>query len=359
MTQGQKPRLQGPAGWEKFPLFWFLLFLSYRCTRRCPYCYTFNQVGDDDPAQMDARTFDRLLEWIPEVWRANNTDRNVVCFLGGEPLLRTDRIRQVMEAVTRGTKNMQAMVTTNADLVDTVNWDDLAHIQWMTVNITDIGIPELSRRMTVIRQHANVKNQTIAVTLDDANLERILEIARFGIENGYRLRCQKNLFKSGDLAYQKQVLAQYHRLCDLLETYAARGYNVHTTFLLDLLVPGWTADTSPYPCGKRIAAVFPDGTFGPCIRDHGFKTGTLFDPDPMDRLQCDRFHFDVSLPDISDDCRKCPSATACQGGCPRDKLLVTGSRSGKSVFCAVHREIIPRLQQLGQTGANGTAHHKS
>ena len=41
-------RLTGGPGWEKFPLFWFLLFLSYKCTRMCEYCYVFNQVGYDD-----------------------------------------------------------------------------------------------------------------------------------------------------------------------------------------------------------------------------------------------------------------------------------------------------------------------
>lgn len=341
-------RRTGPRGWEKLPLFWFLLFLSYRCTRRCSYCYAFNQVGDDNRLEMDEDTFSRLLEWIPEVWLANHVKVNIVNFLGGEPLLRTDRIRRVMDSVFAHTGGMQGLVNTNGDLVDTVNWDDLDHIKWMTVNITDIGIDELARRMRIIKDRSAVVNQTIAVTLDEYNLQRILDISRFGLENGYRLRYNKNLFKGMDPAYQTHVLEKYHELCDLLEDYAARGYDVHTTFLLDLLIPLWDLEASPYPCGRRLATVFPDGSFGPCIRDHAFKTGTIFDPDPISKLQCRRFHFDLNQPDVPDACRSCESKTTCQGGCPRDKLLVTGTRSGQSVVCDIHREIIPRLRRLEQ-----------
>ena len=341
-------RLSGPDGWEKFPYFWFLLFLSYKCTKRCSYCYAFNQVGDDNSLTMDEKTFSRLLEWIPEVWRVNNVKVNIVNFLGGEPLLWTERIRRVMDAVNRHTDGMIGLVNTNGDLVDTVNWDDLEEIKWMTINITDISIDELSRRMKIIRDRSNVVNQTIAVTLDDVNLERILDISRFGIENGYRLRYNKNLFKGADEDYQAHLLQTYHELCDLLEGYVGQGVDVHTTFLLDLLIPLWDLEDSPYPCGKRLATVFPDGSFGPCIRDHSFKTGTIFDPDPMAKLQCGRFHFNVNQPDVPDECRDCDSKTTCQGGCPRDKLLMTGTRSGKSVMCDIHREIIPRLRRLEQ-----------
>ena len=209
-----------------------------------------------------------------------------------------------------------------------------------------ISIEELSRRIKSIVDRANVVNQTIAVSLDEINLERILDISRFGIENGYRLRYSKNLFKGSDAEYKKRVLQKVHELCDLLEDYVVRGYDVHTTFLLDLLIPLWDLDDSPYPCGRRLATVFPDGSIGPCIRDHSFKTGTIFDPDPLSTLQCDLFHFDLKQPDVPDECRRCESRTTCQGGCPRDKLLMTGVRSGKSVVCDIHREIIPRLRQV-------------
>jgi radical SAM protein with 4Fe4S-binding SPASM domain len=339
-------RLQGDGVWAKFPFFWFLLTMSYRCTRKCTYCYAFHEVGYDNKMEMDDSTFSKLLEWIPEIWKANNIKVNVIVFLGGEPLLRTDRIKKVMDSVYNNTCGMQGNVTTNADLVDSVNWDDLEDIQWITTNITDISIPELSRRMQIIGERSNVKGQSIAAVLDDDNLDRILKITRFGVENGYRLRYSRNLFRGLDAEYRRRLLKKYHEVCDLLEHYVTRGFNVYTTFLFDDLIPSWNLGSSPHLCGKRIAAVYPDGSIGPCNRNQPYKTGTIFDTNPLDLLQCKAFHFNFERPDISKECRDCTSRTTCQGGCPNDKLLLTGTSSGKSVMCDIHKEIIPRLYYL-------------
>jgi uncharacterized protein len=339
-------RLQGPEPWQKLPCFWFHLFLSYRCTRNCAYCYSFNQVGADNQAEMDERTFARLLEWIPEVWRLNNVKVNAVGFLGGEPLLRTDRIKKVMDAVYAATDGMQGFLYTNGDPVDSVRWDDLEDVQWISTNITDVGLDELARRMKVVRERSNVINQTVVATLDDFNLERILDVSRFGLEHGYRLRFYRDLYRGLDSGYRRRLLRKYHVLCDLLETYVVRGYDVHTTFLFDTLIPLWTDESSPYLCGKRAAAVYPDGTIGPCLRNHTFKSGTIFDENPLAALECDTFHYDLGRPGLPDECRSCDCRAVCQGGCPNDKLLLTGTTSGRSVVCEIHREIIPRLRRL-------------
>jgi len=341
-------RLKGLGYWEKLPHFWFLFFMSYKCTRRCEYCYSFKQLENGDVAEMDERTFARLLEWIPEVWRANNVKVNCIGFLGGEPLLRTDRIKKVMDAVYDNTDGMQGYLYTNGDLIDSVNWDDLEDIQWIHLNITDISLEEIARRMKIIADRSNVINQTIVATLDDYNLERLLEVSKFGVENGYRLRYQMDLYKGLDVEFKRRVTNKYHELCDLLENYIRTGYEVHTTFLLDTLISGWDSEASPYLCGKRLASVYPDGSVGPCIRDHTFRTGTIFDPDPMSILQSDTFHYGLDKVGIPDECLVCESRMACQGGCPHDKMLLTGTVEGKSVTCDIHKEIIPRLLYLDQ-----------
>jgi len=342
-------RLHGKAGWEKLPMFWFILFLSYKCTRRCKYCYSFNQVGDDNIAEMDERTFSRLLEWIPEVWRVNNVKVNAVGFLGGEPLLRTDRIRKMMNSVYNNTEGMQGFLYTNGDLIDSVNWDDLEDIQWISTNITDVPINELSRRMAIVRERSNVIGQTIVATLDDFNLSRIIDISHFGIENGYRMRYYGNFYQGLEVEYTQKLLRKYHELCDLFESYILKGYDVHTVFLFDILVPLWDdPESSPYPCGERIATVYPDGTIGPCIRNHSLKTGTIFDADPLSKIQCAEFHQNLSIPRLPIECRTCDSRSTCQGGCPNEKLVLRGSTEGKAVLCELHKEIIPRLRNLDQ-----------
>lgn len=138
-----------------------------------------------------------------------------------------------------------------------------------------------------------------------------------------------------------------------MENYIIRGYDVRTTFLLDFLIPEWDIEPSPYLCGKRLATVHPDGTVASCIREHSFKSGTIFDADPLKAIQCDLYHNDFGKPDIPEECRRCDVRTACQGGCPQDKLLLTGTRAGKSVLCEIHREIIPKLRYLNHLKKSG------
>jgi uncharacterized protein len=251
-----------------------------------------------------------------------------------------------MDAVYRETGGMQGFIFTNADMVDTLRWEDIEKIVWISVNITETPIDEISRRMKLIGERSNVLGQTVVATLDDHNLDRILDVSRFGIENGYRLRYYRDIYRGLDETYRMRLLKRYHQICGLLERYIENGYDVHTTFLFDTLIPLWDQESSPYHCGKRVATVFPDGSVGPCIRNHKTKSGTIFDPEPMSVIQCDSFHYGVDKEDIPDECRACESRTACQGGCPNDKLILTGSRSGRSVMCDVHKEIIPRLREL-------------
>jgi radical SAM protein with 4Fe4S-binding SPASM domain len=160
------------------------------------------------------------------------------------------------------------------------------------------------------------------------------------------LRYYRNIYESHDAEYQRELLKRYHELLDLLEGYVVKGHDVHTTFLFDTLIPLWDDEASPYPCGRRLATVFPDGSIGPCIRHHSLKTGTIFDDDPMTRIYNESFQYNLKRTDIPDECRQCESRTVCQGGCPYDKFVSTGTTSGKSVACEIMKEIIPRLKHL-------------
>jgi uncharacterized protein len=251
-----------------------------------------------------------------------------------------------MDSVFRTTDGMQGFLYTNGDLIDGVDWDDLEDIQWISTNVTDTELPELARRMQVVAERSNVINQTVVATLDAHNLERVLDLTRFGVEQGYRLRFYRNLYQGLDPEYRDRLRQRYHEVCDLLERYVHEGYDVHTTFLFDTLIPLWSDESSSYHCGRRLATVYPDGSIGPCLRNHTVKTGTIFDPDPLTRLSCDLFHYDVSRAELPDECRTCESRSTCQGGCPNDKLILTGSTAGRSIVCDIHREIIPRLRNL-------------
>jgi uncharacterized protein len=75
--------LPWPSTWEKFPLFWFHLFLSYKCTRRCEYCYAFNQAGDDNVMEMDDRTYQDYWSGYRKYGKSITLKLITLFFLGG------------------------------------------------------------------------------------------------------------------------------------------------------------------------------------------------------------------------------------------------------------------------------------
>ena len=61
-----------------------------------------------------------------------------------------------MDTARKHTDGVKGLVTTNGDLVDRVDWNDLENIQWVTINITDSSIEELAGRMMIIADRSNV-----------------------------------------------------------------------------------------------------------------------------------------------------------------------------------------------------------
>jgi radical SAM protein with 4Fe4S-binding SPASM domain len=335
-------RLEGVNEWKHFPFYWFPLFMSYKCTRRCPSCYSFNQT--DNIIEMSDSMFNRLKEWFVEAYRGNNVKINTIIFLGGEPTLRTDRVKMLLDYLYEHDAPVSAVLYTNGDLIDNINWDDLTDITWMSMNVTDVPLNEVERRMDIIRKNGNIINQTVVAVLDDFNLTRIEDISIMGLENGYRLRFYRNIYAVSDPDYIKRILATYHKLCDLLEKYIAKGgYDVHTTFLLDTLIPQWNLEGNPFHCGRRMAAIFPNGNIGPCLRNHKYITGNITEPYSNSTVIDDLFRMSFRRNDVPDDCKMCEVRKVCQAGCPNDKMIHIGTTGGRSMMCEVHKEIIPRL----------------
>jgi radical SAM protein with 4Fe4S-binding SPASM domain len=343
---GQEGKKGGVGNWIDYPFFWYLIFASYKCTKRCPYCYIFNQK--DIITEMSDSDYERLCDFVCESYNESNIKVANISFLGGEPLLRTDRIKQMMDRVYQRTPGILATIFTNGDLIDQVNWDDVKDLQTWNLHITDLALEEIERRMKVINKNSTSINQTIVATLDFFNLSRIEEVTKFGMENNYRLRYYRNIYEGNNERYKEEFLKKGHAILDILENYKAAGYTVHTTFLFDTLVPRWKlTDHSPYHCGKRLMAIMPDGSISPCIRNHEYKVGTIYDNDLLKKIKVSCFEMNYRREDIPAECKVCIVRDTCQGGCPNDRKIAYGTFGGKSPFCKIHKELILRMRELG------------
>ena len=332
-----------------YPGFIFILDLTYNCTRRCSYCYAFNQ--NVDLLTMSETVFQKSLKWIEYIYGINKIGINGLAFLGGEPLLETPRIKRAMDFVVNLDPKFVGMLFTNGDLIDSVNWSDLQDINLFFMNVCDTDIDELLKRMLIVKNNTHkVQNQTLVITMDDFNLARTEELVYAGLDNFYRLRIYREMYKLKEDGYLDKLLKSYNKVCDIFETYVGKGYDVQTDSLFDMLVPYWNKGfdgnrVSPYVCGRGFATIHPDGSVGACIRNQTKSCGTI---DQLDRSSYldDFFENRLSRKKIPQECFECPVRNECSGGCPNDKLIHTGTNIGKSMLCSVHKEIIPRLQKI-------------
>lgn len=349
---GRVRRLNRIQGWEVFPSYYFALFMSYKCTKRCPSCYSFSHPHAAE--EMDDKMFEDMLEFMVKVYEQTNETLYHILFLGGEPLLRTDRIKRVMSYTKQKTPGMLGGLFTNGDMIDCIDWSDLKGCSLWYLNPTYIPIQEIERRMEVIQSNMHPYNQSIIMHLDDFNMQgtRAEDIARFCVKNKYRFRVSRDTTKTKDDDYKKRLVIKMNSILDALVECDAEGHYVNSAFLIDTIIPyewgeeGLRDRFTPYLCGKRVISIHPDGTVYPCIRNFNYPVGSIYTVNPADVGKCEEMRFTYRRDDIHEDCKVCDVREICQGGCPNDRYSATGSFGGKSPFCQMMKETIPRVEKL-------------
>lgn len=351
-----KNRKFGVDEFKYMPIFFWNFYLSKKCTRKCPQCYTKSSPISD--MEMSDKMFNRLLSFIIELYEKSDVAIHQLTYMGGEPLLRTDRIKAINDIVSEKTEGMVSVVITNGDLLDKVNWNDLGKVAVWGMNINNLPINEISRRIRVIRENNLSRNHTLFATLDYENLEiknRMEEVIIYGLENDCRFRFTINIYKGNDEEYKKKVLSKLHSIIDVCEKYYIKGYEIPTSYILDRIVPHhWDniqthhKNFTPYACGRRVISVKVDGDISPCIRHHDISIGNIYEQPEviLEKLKKPEWEYSYSNKFIDSECMSCDVRFVCQGGCPLTRLLLYGKIEGKFPLCQIHKEIIPRLMAI-------------
>lgn len=346
----------GAREYKYFPIFFWNFYLSYKCTRQCPQCYTHSSPFSE--LEMSDEKFERLLNFIIDVYDKSNIAIHQLTFLGGDPLLCTDRIKRINDVVSEKTKGMVSVFITNGDLIDSVNWDDLTKVSVWGLNISDLSLNEINRRINIIREHHRSGSYTLFGTLDNENLHedgRMENITAYGLENNCRFRYCINVFKGNDEEYKSKVLKKLHSIVDVCEKYHAKGYNVPTSYILDRTIPNdWENIESkhkyftPYACGRNVISVKADGNISPCIRNHDLSVASIYDSaeDALKKIKVPEFEYAYANKFIDKECMICDVRFVCQGGCPVTRYNAYGKVEGKFPLCRMYKEIIPRLMAI-------------
>lgn len=86
--------------------------VTYKCTMRCKHCFNVSGEHKFDKSELDNETFISVIEDIARL------QPKVICFCGGEPLLRKDIICKACELLFEKTNGMtKANVVTNGELM--------------------------------------------------------------------------------------------------------------------------------------------------------------------------------------------------------------------------------------------------
>lgn len=347
LIKNKNNRIVGKGDYECAPLVWNTIYLTTKCTRKCQGCST-NYITKDKKDMTD-ETLNRLCEWIPETYYNHNKLVSWVIFLGGEPLLVTDKIKKIMDNVHLKTPGMLGQVFTNGDLLDKTNWNDLEHIQSLCLNTTDIDLIEIKRRIEMIE--AKGLQPGLSTVLDEGSFSKVNDILIYAIENNVITLFYRDIFRGNDFKYIDNVLFKLHELCDILEKYKLKGYKIKTDQFYSLFMPRINDRQHTPICGNNTFGISPDGSISCCIRglyNNESKIGTIWDKNIYEQgNSCKRLwerkHDNVGH---DDECLSCSVKYSCGGGCTFARFANTGTLIGKYPFCKINKEIYTRLEEL-------------
>ena len=150
--------------------------ITNRCTLRCKHCFVFRDSNPNDPRdEMDSPT---MLEKIAE--RKARYGFDMVLWMGGEPMLRPDVLREATKMLSRNT------VTTNGTI-------DLIELPKCTYVVSVDGPPELNDRIRgkgsfekVMKTLSRVPEefgptvmcQCVVTKMNEHSLEELVELIR-------------------------------------------------------------------------------------------------------------------------------------------------------------------------------------
>lgn len=328
-------------------LVWNFVYLSTRCTRKCNFCSTKHITNDK--VDMNDETFNRLCEWIPEMYHKDDKLISSVHFLGGEPLLDTPRIKKLMDSVFQKTPGMLGHVYTNGDLLDSINWNDLELIQAVRLNITDLSIDEIKRRIEIIKNKNKVP--FIAGVLDEDSFDRIDDILRYVLENDIRHTFFRDINRGNDKEYIDNVIKKLHEMCDILEQYKSKGYKIKTDHFISVFTPRMGDRQHKKVCGNGSFAISPDGSVSCCVRglyNNESKIGTIWDKKLYETGKEFAVIWEKNPDKIGSakECSICKIKYLCGGGCTYARWTNNGVLTGEYPFCKINKEIFPRLEEI-------------
>ncbi len=161
-------------------LFNLTVVLNLDCNFACPYCF---EEGMKGKLYLSDSTEKLLLEFIKKRL-ADNKERLLIDFYGGEPMLSFDRMKSISEALIpysekQGVSFCSAMVT-NGSLFTRKKAEELVRLGLQNIKITIDGPPEIHNKSRPFKSGA----KSFDIIID--NIKKTCDIVKISIGGNYR-----------------------------------------------------------------------------------------------------------------------------------------------------------------------------
>jgi len=337
------------------------MHLTNRCNLACSYCYIHKSPGD-----MTTTTGKLIIDKMIESCVAHGIGSMNIKFAGGEPLLRFELLKELVDYSKQGSNGkieVTYTVLTNAALVTEEIADYLiSHNIGIGVSLDGIGVENDKSRHdrrgvgsfdrviagieTLVRSG---KRPSIMTTVSSDNYLGLLDLTKFLIGGGYRFRfsLQRDC-ESGwpDLLnHEDELLHTLHGCYDYMEANLPKDNfaKVHTFGDVKFQRPARRSCGA----GNSFFAVGHDGQIGVCGLGLAKPFASINDQvDILDLVRQSNPKLADTLASDSPRCNNCIWRKSCASGCPLQTLATYGRYDRPTPYCRVYREILPRVIRI-------------
>lgn len=336
------------------------LHLTNNCNLACSYCYIYKSPGN-----MSLDTGKMAIDKMIQSCRNHKIGNLNIKFSGGEPLLRFDLMKELIEysQQTKDEVDVTYTMLSNGVLITKQVADYLKQnkigvgVSLDGVgNINDICRYDKSRKGSyedVLKGLGYLKESgvvpSIMTTVSSSNYPFLLDHTKFLLENGYRFRfslerdCDTG--KPELLNHKKELIVSLLECYDYIETNLPSEdiTKIHTFGDVNFKEPSRKSCSA----GRNFFSIGFDGKLGVCGLGLATPFGKLeYDHDLLNYIRSSNPELATNIASSYSKCRYCVWNKSCAAGCSLQTKATYGTFNHASPYCEVYQQILPRILRI-------------
>lgn len=332
------------------------LHITNRCNLRCPYCY----INKDDKSDMSDNVIYGAIDNLLEQAEKYNIKNVRIKFSGGEPMLRFDKIKEIIEFYKKNNNGIfiRYAIITNGTIVseEIINFIKKEKIE---ISISMDGDKKYFNKTRIYSDGSGCFDKVmenihlfkamgikpyILVTISSKNMRGLPSFTKLALREGLGFRF--SIFKDYNCA-DKTLIPNKRRLITIMKKCYSIMKRNPPNFDLGRIHLNGINIYNPGSCGCAIgrysSVINWNGEISLCqlIMDKpisNYKNGVISSVKNQKQ-----FNLRYQKKDIQTDCTSCFWENVCGGNCPLSVYQYSGNFFGISPNCMLFKNILPVL----------------